>query len=162
KLEPRHVLHLLDEMESRGKSEKRRQNVFVTLRAALNWGASVEGGQLIDKVATDRMKGPQPKKREMRTYNADQVRRFLTAVRATDDWIGPLCIVAIQTGMRQGELLGLRWSNVDLTNKVIHVREQLAEVDSKNAEGERELVFFGLQELKTDAGRRDVHLSDEA
>jgi integrase len=43
------------------------------------------------------------------------------------DKIRPRAIVALFTGMRRGEVLALRWSNVDLDGKVIRVREALEE-----------------------------------
>jgi integrase len=49
-------------------------------------------------------------RRELRPLSAVQVRAFLAAT--VDDRLGPLYTVAIGTGLRQGELLGLRWQDV--------------------------------------------------
>jgi integrase len=58
-------------------------------------------------------------------------------------------LVSLHTGMRRGELLALRWGNVDLENEVIKVRESLEET---RAGGLR------FKEPKTKAGKRDITL----
>jgi integrase len=39
--------------------------------------------------------------------------------------LGPVTRLAIYTGMRRGELLGLTWDAIDLDNRVLHVRQSL-------------------------------------
>lgn len=51
-------------------------------------------------------------------------------------------LIAFSTGMRRGEIMGLRWKNVDLKEGIIHVVEQLQ--------------ASGLKPLKTCASRRDI------
>jgi integrase len=58
-------------------------------------------------------------------------------------------IVALFTGMRRGEVLALRWSNVDLNAKLIRVREALEETKEHDIQ---------VKPPKTKAGRRDVSL----
>jgi integrase len=60
-------------------------------------------------------------------------------------------IVALFTGMRLGEILALRWRNVDLSGKMIAVREALEETKAHG-------VQFKMP--KTRAGRRDIGLPD--
>ncbi len=40
----------------------------------------------------------------------------------------PIYLTAINTGMRRGELLGLRWQDIDFENNIIYVRQSLQEV----------------------------------
>jgi integrase len=58
-------------------------------------------------------------------------------------------IVALFTGMRRGEVLALRWSNVDLDGKVIRIREALEETKEHDIQ---------VKAPKTKAGKRDVSL----
>lgn len=50
---------------------------------------------------------------------------------ALPQWLRPLAIVALQTGMRKGELLALRWNDVDFATSTIVIRE------AKSGEGRR-------------------------
>lgn len=61
---------------------------------------------------------------ELQTWTAAELRRFLTATADTP--FGPLWAVAAGTGMRRGELLGLRWDGVDLDGRVLQVRHALS------------------------------------
>ncbi|MGH7920013.1 MAG: site-specific integrase [Candidatus Dormibacteraceae bacterium] len=62
----------------------------------------------------------------------------------TGDRLEALWILALALGLRQGELLGLRWDDVDLVGRVLDVRKQLQRVDGK----------LGLVSLKTRKSRR--------
>lgn len=68
----------------------------------------------------------------------------------------PLVLFALSTGLRIGELTGLRWSDVDLESNIAHIRQQLAYLDY--GDGYR----FHVQDLKTEAGRRDIPLTANA
>lgn len=67
---------------------------------------------------------PPPRARhEIRPLSRDQVHTFLNAVR--DDRLGMLFTVAVATGLRQGELLALRWQDIDLEGGTLSVRHTL-------------------------------------
>jgi len=78
-----------------------------------------------------------------------ELRTFLSAT--ADEPLGPLFRVAAMTGMRRGEVCGLRWSDVDLDGARIEVRQQLNVVRSPGAP-DSGLVFSAR--TKTDHGRR--------
>ena len=86
---------------------------------------------------------------EMVILTADQQQTVLNGLRGKA--LYPLVVTALYSGMRRGELLALRWSNVDLDAKVIRVRESLEETE---AGGRR------FKAPKTKAGRRDITLPD--
>ncbi|HTU83446.1 MAG TPA: site-specific integrase, partial [Candidatus Acidoferrales bacterium] len=83
----------------------------------------------------------------MRAFTKDQARRFLEAARG--DPLEALFVLAISTGARQGELLALRWEDVDLSNRSIAVRRNLSEVRGKltvitpKAAGSRRNIALG-------------------
>ena len=63
---------------------------------------------------------PAPSASEMHTLDRDETRRLLVA--AAGDRLEALYVIAVTTGMRQGELLALRWRDVNLDDQVVHVR----------------------------------------
>ena len=83
----------------------------------------------------------------------------------------PVLLTAIFTGLRASELRGLRWSDVDLERKVLHVRQRADRFNDigqpKSEAGEREvplppIVVNTLREWrlicpKRDSGRKDAH-----
>ena len=94
---------------------------------------------------------PKVPHREMVTLDESQVGRLLDkAEQGSDTGIFTL---AVTTGMRLGELLGLRWSDVELDAGLLHVRRTLAKV----VQGQPL-----YQEPKTPMSRRDITLSRAA
>jgi integrase len=105
----------------------------------------------MDRNVADLVDLPRVRRKEMTALNGDQVRRLVDVARGTD-WEALLTVV-ITTGMRQGELLGLRWDDVDLDRATLSV----------TATAQRSLRF-GMQvaEPKTARSRRRVALADAA
>jgi len=68
-------------------------------------------------------------------------------LESTDDRWRVIILMALSTGMRQGELLGLKWGDIDWTAKQVHVRQQY--------------TCGRLCELKTKSSRRSIGLSNE-
>lgn len=68
------------------------------------------------------------------TWDSSQVRRFLETV--SGDRLAALWLVHATTGARRGELLGLRWDDVDLDAGTITIRRAITEVGGKIIEGE--------------------------
>jgi integrase len=64
-------------------------------------------------------------------WSVDDCPRFLATVKANADHLEALYLVALTTGLRQGELLGLHWDDVDLERGRLVVRRQLQRVKDK-------------------------------
>ena len=84
---------------------------------------------------------------EAKPFNREEVRQLLAGTK--EDRYQALWATAVATGARQGELLSLRWEDVDLERKVVRIRYTLARVKGKG------LV---LQSPKTRRSKRDVYL----
>lgn len=132
-----------------GLSEKSVHNVHICLRAALN--DAVEDGLLRTNPASKALKPPEGGD-EMVTWTREELTAFLHSVSGTGDYA--LFRVAAYSGLRRGELLGLRWVDVKRQLRSISIQQQLGL--RKDAEGMRELA-----PVKTKHGRRSVPL-DEA
>lgn len=68
---------------------------------------------------------------EPRVWDVATVQKFLAHRRAANDPLYHAWLLAVLTGLRRGELHGLRWGDVDLDRRVLHVRRQRAEVRGK-------------------------------
>lgn len=92
---------------------------------------------------TSRVRGKKPGT----TWTSDEARRFLD--KAETDTYALLWLLALKRGLRRGELLGLRWSDLDLDRGTLTVQQTIG-------------VLAGapcVKPPKTDAGRRVVKLS---
>jgi integrase len=107
-LGPQHVSKLYRDLLAGGMTPATTHYVHRTLRRALG---QAERWKLVTSNAAAVVTPPRPEPREMHTLTAEQVRRLLDAAPDRDR---PLYLLAVSTGMRLGELLGLRWADVDL------------------------------------------------
>jgi integrase len=144
-LTPLHVQQFYGAKLESGLSKRTVEYLHAVLHSALKQAVRWE---LVHRNVTEAVDPPRPERKERPTFNLDQARLFLEA--AQDDGWGALYMLVIQTGMRRGELFGLRWDDVDLDNGWLHVRQALAH-DGKS---------FSLP--KTAKGRRRIRLTAEA
>ncbi len=106
--------------------------------------------QLLAVNPADAVKPPRPERHEMRVLNAEQAGRLLEA--AADGPLYPLVYMALATGARLGELLALRWQDVDLDGGVLQITRSARRLSGLG------VVF---QDTKTHRSRRPVALSPE-
>ena len=93
-------------------------------------------------------------KKPRRVLTVKETKLFLEY--AEDTFYYNLFIVALETGMRIGELSGLQWDDVDYKNKIIHVRHSMTYF-SKDGK-----YTFELHPTKTNKGMRDIPLTEKA
>jgi integrase len=105
---------------------------------------------LIPRNVCEAVKPPKVERKEVTPLDQDQARALLEAVAG--DRFEALYVLAIHTGMREGELLGLRWEDVDLERGILRLRRALVR------EGGRTV----LGDLKTAKSRRGVRLTSAA
>jgi integrase len=120
-------------------------------------GDAVAEGKLARNVAqapTVRRRLPRHAKPEMSTWSAAELAAFLDQLRG-DPLHAPV-LLAATTGMRRGEVLGLRWRDTDLDAGRVAVRQTLAAVRDVDGQVGRHVLVFG--EPKTTKGRRTVPL----
>lgn len=105
---------------ARGVSSSTVRRLHMVLHTALK---QAEQWQLVSRSAAALVKAPKDAPSEMSTLDAEQVKRFLASARG--DLLEALYVLAVGTGMRQGQLLGLRWRDVDLEHGSIAVTGNL-------------------------------------
>jgi integrase len=116
-----HARGLYREKLEDGSSPRTVQYIHTTLRKALQ--DAVSDG-LIPRNVADGIKAPKPKEKEITPLSPEQARAFLKAVHG--DRLEALYVLAVHRGLRQGELLGLRWEDVDLETGKLQVRRTLS------------------------------------
>jgi integrase len=119
-LTPAHVRGLYRKKLESGLSARTVQYVHVTLHKALKQ-AVMDG--LIPRNVADAVKAPQVNRKEVKPLTPAEVKALLSA--ASGDRLEPLYVVAIHTGLRRSELLGLKWADVDLDAGMLSVQRSL-------------------------------------
>jgi integrase len=114
--------------------------VHTALEAAFRLG-------LVPRNVADMVDPPRKVSRQMHVYTPDQARTLLDSVAGTR--AEGLYTLALFTGMREGELLGLRWRDVDLAAGHLTIQSALKNVNNRR----------WLGKPKTEAGRRQITLA---
>jgi integrase len=118
------VQRFLNGRTKAGLSPRTVQYIRAILRAAL--GQALRWGYVERNVAA-LASPPRQKPKQIVTLSADEAWQLMDATR--DDRLGLLFATALYTGMRQGELLGLRWPDVDLDAGTLRVRQAVQKID---------------------------------
>jgi len=109
RLEPEHLEKLYRAMVKAGAKPGRAHQVHRTIRAAL--GEAQRRGHLVENPAAI-ARAPKVEEEEVEPYSVDEVQRILAT--AVGDRLAARWAVALALGLRQGEALGLMWSDIDL------------------------------------------------
>ncbi len=124
RLSPMDVQRANNELLKMGLAPATVGRAHAALRAALKQALS---WQLIPSNPASVATPPRVEHREMAALDPDQARRFLNAARDTP--LEALWVLAVTTGLRQGELLALQWSEVDLNGASVRVTGTLTRIN---------------------------------
>ncbi len=122
-LTPSQLRTFFAQLETNGRSVRMRRCIYAVLRSALNEAVRME---LLTKNPLKPVTPPKPIRTEMKVWNQEETQGFFEKTK--DHPFFAAFVLGAGMGMRVGEILGLRWKNVDLAAGVLHVREQLLEV----------------------------------
>jgi integrase len=120
KLRPLHIEELYGLLRKRGLSGTTVLQVHRVLHAAFNQAVN---WLLLDRNPADAVKAPRKTSQEAASLTAEQIPSLLQAVDGSQLELPVL--IAVGTGMRLGEVLGLRWQDVDLEDATARVRQTL-------------------------------------
>ncbi|WP_141333667.1 site-specific integrase, partial [Brevibacillus agri] len=147
KLQPAHIQqyykHLMD---NTGLSPNTVHKHHATIRKALDYGLKQ---QLVYRNVADAVSLPRKKKFEGKSYTREQLRILLEKV--TDTKIELPVYLAGYLGLRREEICGLRWKNIDFTQRIIHINEV------RVSAGNRTIV----KSPKTEKSQRTLYITDE-
>ena len=151
-LSPLQVQELYRAKLEGGLSPRSVHYVHVTLHKALDqavsWG-------FVSRNVTELVKAPRLKKGEVQPLCVEQVQKLLGSLATDRD--RALFTLAVTTGLRRGEMLALRWEDVDLEAQVLRIKRSLSE--TRAGTSERGLSF---ESPKTNKGKRSVALTPYA
>lgn len=147
-LQPYQIQQLYNSLLAEGKSNRTVQLVHSVIHRALVVGQQLG---LVGRNPASAVTPPKVPQKEMQVLDDNQARQLLIA--AQGDRYEAMYYLAITTGLRQGELLGLKWEDIDFSSGILQVKRQLQRVPGKGVR---------LSEPKTKAGRRQIQLGPES
>ena len=145
KLSPQDVAAMLARLQASGLGPQTCAHVRAVLRAAL---ADAERDGLVSRNVAALASAPRVPHQPPRILTPEQAQALLNALQ--DDGLRRMATVAVHTGLRQGELLGLRWQ--DVAEGELHVTQALQRLGGE----------YRLVEVKSRTSRRTVPLTADA
>lgn len=143
-LKPVHLQNFYSQKLNSGLSKRSVQFMHSIIHRALEQG--LIWGVVVRNVA-DAVTAPKPDKTTQNILNVLQIKKLFEVLRC--DRLYPFYVLAISTGMRRGELLALKWEDVDFSSHRIYVRRNLSQINGKG------LV---IGEPKSEKSRRPIAL----
>lgn len=104
---------------------------------------------------------PKDSRKEMRVLNKDEQAIFTSYLLTDMDARKFGTLLALMTGMRIGEICALRWSDVDLSENVIHVHYTMQRIKDTREEGQTRTKVI-ITEPKSETSIRDIPLTEYA
>ena len=145
-LRPEDLVGLYQKLTSAsGLSPKTVRNLHAVIKSGLK---DATKWRLMDANPADSVTPPRAVRPQIRTWTAEQAAGFLQSTKGHP--LHALWRLALTTGMRRGELLGLRWVDIDLSARQLAVRQTLVSVAYK----------IELSEPKTPRSRRTIPRDD--
>ena len=145
-----HIEKLIRHFRKEGLNPTSTQNYYGIIRAALNKAVKL---QLLNDNPCKFIDTPKRGKFKANTLTVQEFYLIYDKLNAElyEDYIFKLALdIALETGLRRGEMCGLTWDDIDFTNKCIHINQALIRVDNT----------YTISSLKTDSSYRSLPVSD--
>ena len=148
RLTPDRLLTLYARKTAAGVGPRTLRLCHVLLRQALRQAATIG---LVSRNVADVVSSPKGQRPEMHVWDTAQAQAKAFLSVADQSNYGPLWIVALATGMRRGEVLGLRWQDVDIAQGALYVRQTVGVARGR----------IEFKPPKTRSSTRTVHVGAE-
>jgi integrase len=135
------------DLRKAGVGDRTRQLSYTLLNEAFNMAV---GKRIMDYNPCNGIYRPIYKAKKRSALDMDGLQRFLTAI--AHNRYEALYYLAVATGLRAGELLGLTWSDLDWENRVIRVERQVQYIPGRSLQ---------IKDPKSEAGNRDILLGSD-
>ncbi|MED0736727.1 tyrosine-type recombinase/integrase [Aneurinibacillus thermoaerophilus] len=147
-IKPIHIQKFYTQLVEEDLSSEYIRFIHSILRSAFNTALK---WQLVSKNIMSNVEVPKLKRKEKGIWTLEQAQQFLNYAKEKGTRRYIVYLLAIYTGMRRGEIFGLRWKDVDLENGKISINQTLSWVSGQG------LIF---QEAKTKRSHRSISISD--
>lgn len=155
-LKPEQVQKFYNERKASGLSARTVRYIHVVLHEALEQAMR---NNLVVRNVSEATTLPKQEKKEMRVLSMEEQDKFLNVLN--NDKSGIIFKLDLATGLRRGELLALRWKDIDLKEGSLRVNQALyrakVNFDKDSKEKKTEIIF---QKPKTKKGERSIPLFD--
>ena len=145
-LRTEHVQRMINDMYNRGLSPKNIRDAFNNVNAAMKKAVKLH---IIPHNPCEAVELPKLKKYHAKVYQTEIMQELLTIVSGTDMFLPVFLLVMV--GLRRGELLALRWEDIDFDKNILKVRRNMV----------RGETGFIIKTPKTESGIRDIHLGND-
>jgi len=153
-LRPEHLQNFYNEKFQSGLSTRTIKYLHTIMHAALKQAIK---NNLVVRNVSEATTLPKQKKSEIKILSIQEQTKFINALDG--DRLKAAFILALSTGVRQGELLALRWKYVDLVEGTIKIRSNLQRVNNSDPNVPTKTILI-FQEPKTQNGNRTIPLPD--
>lgn len=109
---------------------------------------------LVHRNSTEATKRPKLQQKEIKIFTVEEQKLFMNSLK--DEDLGAAFLMDLSTGIRLGELLALKWKNVDLEQGIVWVRESVTRVRTHDPEDVKTKLI--TQAPKTKSGYREIPL----
>lgn len=144
---------LTDGKEGEGLSPKTIRNINLMIHKTLKKANELD---LIPKNYAEFVQLPRCHKPKVRVLTPSEHKRLLLTLQHSEEPLRFGVYLSLVTGMRLGEVLGLRWIDIDLVDNVLRIERTVSRLCSVDGEGTQLVVGTP----KTDSSLRDIPFSD--
>ena len=145
-LRTQHVQTMVNDMLTRGLSPKNIRDTYNNINAAMKKALVL---RMIPYNPCEGVVLPKLKKYKADVYDVNMIHHLLEVAKDTDMYL-PI-LLCTTAGLRRGELLALRWEDIDFHNKLLKIRRNMVR-------GEEDFI---IKAPKSEAGIRDIRVGDE-
>lgn len=146
KILPRDIQSLYNQLKESGRlADENIRKIHTIINDSLNKAFKWE---MISRNPAALVDAPKVSKKEIEVWDEEDIKKFLDAAKESRYYCAFL--LALTTGMRQGEILGLRWKDIDVNNQTISVVQTLSHKGQELSAG-----------AKTESGNRQISIDEE-
>jgi integrase len=132
-------------------SEKTIKNIYVMMHTAFK--QAYQNG-LILKNFVELVKIPKVKQKDMRVLSIEEHKNLFETIKTSNERWKSAILVAVSTGIRMGEVLGLQWQDIDETTMLMKIRRTLNRLPSRDTSVHKTEIVIGYP--KSDKSVRDI------